>query len=221
MAQNTPLYKAGLVDRYVLGWDLCYQRYPGSPVEKEAWNHMKWNTEKRKIKDLHENPKNPRKLSKHQAEHLQRSIEKFGLCEPIVINPDGSIIGGHQRIRTLKKMGHKEVDVYVPERALDDKEIDELTVRLNKNTGDWDFDILANQWELSDLLNWGFSEQDFQIDVDVLQGTEPEESGENKEQRKCTMIITFMSPDHLQEAENKIAVIVDAYPGATHKVKIS
>lgn len=179
---------------------------------------MKWKIETRKIKDLHENPKNPRKLSKHQANHLQKSIEKFGLCEPIVINPDGAIIGGHQRLRTLKKMGNKEVEVYTPDRFFDEKEMDELTVRLNKNTGDWDFDILANCYDPLQLVEYGFSLED--LHLEEIPGTEQIDGDGKSQQRKCTMLITFTSPEHLQEAENKIAVIVDEYPGATHKVKV-
>lgn len=139
---------------------------------------MQWKLEKRKIKDLVGHARNPRKLSKHDAEHLQKSLEKFGQCEPIVVNADGTIIGGHQRVRTLKKMGTKEVDVYIPDVPLTDTEVDELNVRLNRNAGEWDFDVLANAWELPDLLDWGFTEDELSIDIDVIEAAEEgEESG--------------------------------------------
>ena len=96
---------------------------------------MKWKLEKRKIKDLKQHPRNPRQLSKKQAAHLKESLDKFGLCEPIVINQDNLIIGGHQRIKTLKKLEHKEVDCYIPERQLDEQEVDELCLRLNQLYG--------------------------------------------------------------------------------------
>lgn len=135
---------------------------------------IEWKLEERKLKDLRENPINPRRLSKHQAEHLQTSLKRFGVCEPIVINPDGLIIGGHQRCKTLKKLGHKTVPVYVPNRNLEEKEISELTIRLNRNTGDWDVDVLANSWDPRELVEWGFTEDELQIDVDVIEGTEPD-----------------------------------------------
>ena len=176
---------------------------------------VKWSLETRKIKDLKENPKNPRRMSKEQALHLEVSIAKFGLCEPVVINCDGLIIGGHQRVRTLKKMGKKEVDVYVPHEMLDDKKADELNIRLNKNSGDFDFDILANNWDAEELIEWGFTPEE--LHLDLLDCDEPEEK---EKSGKANMQITFLSSEHLQDAENKISEIVDRYQGATYKIKI-
>ena len=136
---------------------------------------MKWTLEKRKISSLREYAKNPRRLSKHDAKHLQESIEKFGQCEPIVINCDDTIIGGHQRLRTLKKLKYKEVEVYVPDSPLSEKEVEELNIRLNRNAGDWDDDMLANAWNLRDLLDWGFTQDELDVDLDVLEGTKTDE----------------------------------------------
>lgn len=178
---------------------------------------MKWSLEQRKIKDLHEYAKNPRQLLKDEAAHLQESLSKFGLCEPIVINRDGTIIGGHQRLRTLRKMGYKEVDVYIPDTALTEKEVEELNIRLNKNTGSWDFDMLANAWDPSDLIEWGFTAQELHLD-DL---PEIEEGGaEDSPKESTSMTINFKKPEDLQEAENKISVIVDEYEGAHYKVKV-
>lgn len=141
---------------------------------------MKWNFETRKISDLKNNPKNPRRLNKNDSEQLMRSLQKFGVCEPIIINTDNTIIGGHQRVKTLKKMGEKEVVVCVPESALDDRACDELNVRLNKNTGDWDDDVLANQWEIEDLLDWGFLPDELGFILD-----EDDKKEEEKEEHKC------------------------------------
>ena len=179
-------------------------------------SNINWKLEKRLIKDLHFNEKNPRKLNKSDAQQLQRSIEKFGVCEPIVINWNGTIIGGHQRVRTLSKMGHKEVDVYLPDAPLSEEEENELNIRLNKNSGDWDFDILANSWDPNDLVEWGFTMEE--LHLESLPPSEEEE--EQKLARNCSMTITFMDAGHLQEAENQISTIVDSYPGASYKVKV-
>ena len=126
---------------------------------------MEWKLEKRKIKDLKEFAKNPRSITKHQMKEIKKSLDKFGLCEPIVINTDDLIIGGHLRVRALPSLGKREVDVYVPDITLTEKEVEELNIRLNRNRGDWDFDMLANTWEADDLLNWGFAEYELQIDL--------------------------------------------------------
>lgn len=135
---------------------------------------IEWHLEERKIKELTNNPVNPRKLSKYQADHLKASLEKFGVCEPIVINLNNLIIGGHQRCKILKKMGEKTTAVYVPNRELNEKEVSELTIRLNKNTGEWDMDSLTNFWDVDALVQWGFNEDDFDINVDTLKGFEPD-----------------------------------------------
>ena len=89
-------------------------------------------------------------------------MDKFGLAEPIVINLETNvIIGGHARWLTLKSQNIRKCDCYVPNRKLTDKEIEELNIRLNKNiAGKWDFDILANEFESLELLDWGFNERE-------------------------------------------------------------
>lgn len=178
---------------------------------------MKWKLEKRKIKDLYEYAKNPRNMHKTQTKHLQESIKKFGQCEPIVINKDGTIIGGHQRVRTLRKMGHKEVDVSIPDNLLSEKEVEELNIRLNKISGNWDFDLLGNAWDPDDLVEYGFSMEE--LHLEEIPGKEEEEEEKNSN-KNSTMTIRFKDPEHLQEAENRISVIIDEYKGATYKVKV-
>jgi ParB-like chromosome segregation protein Spo0J len=118
---------------------------------------MKWELVTKKIKDLKPHPKNPRKLSQHDYEHLQKSLDKFGLIDKPIINSDGTIIGGHQRIAVLKKSGAKEIECWQPSgAALEQRDMDELNIRLNRNLGEWDWDVLANEWETKDLIEFGF-----------------------------------------------------------------
>jgi len=176
---------------------------------------VKWTVQQRQISELIENEKNPRRLTKEQGIQLERSIKKFGLCEPIVINTDNTIIGGHQRFRILKKMGHKDVAVYVPDEAISQKLSDELNIRLNKNSGSWDFDLLANAFEIDDLVDWGFTLGELHIDeLNESDVSETEKPGATK------MIIKFSNASQLQDAENRISVIIDEFPGATYKTKI-
>jgi hypothetical protein len=178
---------------------------------------MKWKLEKRKLSELHERKDNPRKLSKHDAEHLRRSIEEFGICQPIVATVDGEIIGGHQRFQALRKMGHKEVDVYLPLSPLSEEKARELCIRLNKNNGDWDFDALANGWDPESLVDWGFTMDE--LHLESIPDLDPDKEGTSAP-KKATITIKFEDADHLQEAENQIATIVDAYEGAVYKVKV-
>lgn len=175
---------------------------------------MEWKSEIRLLSDLLPNPHNPRRMSKKSAEDLAKSLGKFGVCSPIQINTNNEIIGGHQRAKVLQQLGIKEVEVKVPERELTKHESDQLNIMLNKVHGDFDDDMLANFYDLDLLLDSGFTEKDLQIEQ-----IDGEESDGQKKPSQCTMTIKFTEPEHLQEAESAISMIVDCYPGATHKVK--
>jgi len=122
---------------------------------------IKWHVESRKLVDLSDNPKNPRILTKKGLVDLKKSIGKFGLAEPIVINTDNQIIGGHARVQAMMGSGIFEVDCYVPDRLLTEDENHELNVRLNKNiAGEWDMDKLHVDFNTESLLEWGFTEKE-------------------------------------------------------------
>lgn len=127
---------------------------------------LSWTSKTVKVTDLKEYKSNPRIFNEKGLSDLKASINKFGLAEPICCNPDLTIIGGHARKKTLIELGIKEVLIHVPERKLNEKEIKELNVRLNKNqAGNWDFDVLANDFEMEELKEWGFDESELDINL--------------------------------------------------------
>lgn len=104
-------------------------------------------TEKRSLKDLKPAEYNPRKaLTPDDSEYqkIKRSIETFGYVDPIIINKDGTIIGGHQRHTVLVDLGYTEVDVVVLDLSKEDEKA--LNIALNKISGEWD------ELKLRDLL---------------------------------------------------------------------
>ncbi len=120
-----------------------------------------WRTERRRISDLVEWEANPRRLTEKQAADLAASLQKFGYVEEIVVNADGrSIIGGHMRRRVALAQALLDpeamVDVRIPSRSLSEQEGIELALRLNRNTGEWDYDALANSFDTDILQSWGF-----------------------------------------------------------------
>jgi ParB-like chromosome segregation protein Spo0J len=119
-----------------------------------------WSTEQRKISDLVPYPNNPRRLTEKQKTDLQKSIERFNLAEIPAINVDGTILAGHQRLKILASLGRGEetIDVRVPSRVLTPTEMQEYNIRSNQNTGEWDFDLLADEFGHDDLIEWGFEE---------------------------------------------------------------
>jgi len=133
---------------------------------------INWHPEKRDISELKPAEYNPRQLTEQQAKDLDSSLTKFSLADPIIINTDNTIIGGHQRINILKTQGVSAVDVRVPDRKLTIDEERELNLRLNKNLGEWDTNLLAN-FDEDMLKEVGFTPEElddiFQLDI------EPEE----------------------------------------------
>ena len=136
------------------------------------------------VKELKSAVYNPRKWSKEAIEQLKKSISKFGLVDPIIVNGAKSrkniVIGGHFRLKVAKDLGYKVIPVVYVNIA-DIKKEKELNLRLNKNTGDWDWDLLAKFSEnfLSDV---GFNSED----LDEIFGIDetPEQFDLEKELRK-------------------------------------
>ena len=142
---------------------------------------LEWHTEKRKIGELLPYEFNPRRLTEKQYKDLKKSLEKFNLVEIPAIDIDGTILAGHQRIKILAELygTDYEIDVRIPNRKLTEKEIQEYNIRSNKNTGEWDFEALANFFDVDDLLNWGFTEEELQIDLNIIENEEGKEEKEN------------------------------------------
>ena len=103
---------------------------------------------------------NPRQLTKDQYKHLQDSITRFGLVDPIIVNSNKErkniIVGGHQRVKVAKDMNIDQVPVLEIDLTYERER--ELNVRLNKNTGEWNWDELANSFDIAELTDWGFNE---------------------------------------------------------------
>jgi len=141
-----------------------------------------WKLETRNIKDLKKHPKNPRRLSKDQFRHIKHSMDKFGLIDKPIVNLDNTIIGGHQRIEVLKKDKVKEVQCWVPTSLIDDKDVEELLIRLNRNSGTWDWDLLANVWEVPELMEYGFQAEEM---FEELSDEKPKKEKKKKECPHC------------------------------------
>lgn len=127
--------------------------------------NLEWTTEKRKVADLIPADYNPRTISEKEKADLMASVVEFGKVVPIVINTgkrNNHLIGGHQRVEIYADLGwaEEEIDVRVPSRELSEKEERELNIRLNKNTGSWDWSKMTEQFDYDDLTKWGFEDDD-------------------------------------------------------------
>lgn len=143
----------------------------------------------RKISELIHPDYNPRYISEQDFSQLKKSLKKFEAVEPAVINTfegrENVIVGGNQRIRAAEALGWNVYPCY--HVSLTQGEESELNIRLNKNTGSWDFDKLANEFDVGELLDWGFDESELSCfgDVDSEPGlTDDDEVPEVPEEPK-------------------------------------
>jgi len=136
------------------------------------------------VNSLTDYSKNPRILTKDQFKHLKTSLDKFGLIDKPIVNLDNIVIGGHQRLNVLRSDNAEDVECWYPSRQLTDKEVEELNIRLNKNVGNWDFDLLS-EWDVPDLLEFGFTEFDLGLDISELQSKKETTGEEHHKKAVC------------------------------------
>ena len=113
-------------------------------------------TEKVSIKKIKNNPKNPRVIKNAKFMKLVESIKEFPQMldiRPIIVNKENIILGGNMRFRASIEAGLKEVTI--ARVNLTPEEEDEFIVKDNSNFGEWDWDVLANQFQLDELGDWG------------------------------------------------------------------
>lgn len=116
-----------------------------------------------KISDLKPTEKNPRQISKKDFEALKKSLKDFPEMRElreIVCDEEMRILGGHQRIKALKAIGETTVPVKKV-FGLTESQKDEFIIKDNIANGDWDWDILANEWNQDKLEEWGLEIEGF------------------------------------------------------------
>lgn len=112
------------------------------------------------LSTLQPNKDNPRTISKEQFQKLKTSLKKLPKMmqlRPIIIDKDGVIQGGNMRYKALIDLGYTEVPEEWVRLANDftKKELNEFIIKDNVGFGEWDYEMLANEWEDIDLESWG------------------------------------------------------------------
>ncbi len=130
------------------------------------------NTKIMKLSAIKQNPNNPRSINKDKFAKLVKSIEEFPRMlelRPIVLNKDNIVLGGNMRLKACKHIGLTEVPVVYAD-DLTEEEQRQFIIKDNVGFGDWDWELLANEWDVSDLNDWGLDLPD--MDVQVLEAEE-------------------------------------------------
>ena len=134
--------------------------------------------ESRKIFTLEFAEYNPRTISKKQFKDLKKSITEFGIVAPIVVNinkdRENVIVGGHQSVRALQDLGHESVLCALVDLPLQEEM--KLNLRLNKNGGKFDDDMLINYFDEEVLFEVGFTANDLDINIDKYEDNQLQEA---------------------------------------------
>tara|TARA_R110001606_G_scaffold24308_1_gene80574 strand:+ start:265 stop:795 length:531 start_codon:yes stop_codon:yes gene_type:complete len=113
--------------------------------------------EKVKISKVKLNPNNPRLIKDEKFKKLVNSIKELPEMleiRPIVVNSDMIVLGGNMRLKACKEAGLKEVYIIVADNLTEDQQR-EFLIKDNTSGGDWDWDMLANEWDNEKLNEWG------------------------------------------------------------------
>jgi site-specific DNA-methyltransferase (adenine-specific) len=139
--------------------------------------------EKIAISKIKLNPNNPRLIKDDKFAKLVQSIKDFPEMlniRPIVVNDDMIILGGNMRFKACKEAGLKEVSI-IKASGLSEEKQREFLIKDNVSGGEWDWDLLANEWEVEQLDAWGLDIPDFAVkeleaEEDEFDTTPPEVS---------------------------------------------
>ena len=137
---------------------------------------------KTKISEVKLNPNNPRLIKDDNFKKLVQSIKDFPEMldiRPIVVNADMIVLGGNMRLKACKEAGLKEVPIIVADNLTEEQQR-EFLIKDNVSGGEWDFEMLANEWDVEQLEDWGLDVPTFEAEVleateDDFDATPPEE----------------------------------------------
>lgn len=121
-----------------------------------------------KISEIKLNPNNPRVIRDDKFKKLVQSIKDFPKMleiRPIVVNDDMIVLGGNMRLKACKEAGLKEVPV-IKAADLTEDEQRQFIIKDNVGFGEWDWDVLANEWNSEELEEWGLEVGGFDINSD-------------------------------------------------------
>ena len=160
-------------------------------------------TQRVKLSQIKPNQNNPRLIKDDKFKKLVKSIQDFPEMlelRPIVVNSDMVILGGNMRYRALKEAGAKEVPIIIAENLTEEQQR-QFLIKDNVSGGEWDWDILANEWDTEELNDWGLDVPDFSTD-EILENEQKDLSGDLKE--TFEVIISCNDETHQEQVYNKM-----------------
>jgi len=159
---------------------------------------------KLKINELKPNESNPRIIKEAKFKKLVKSIQDFPEMlelRPIILDENNVILGGNMRYKACVAAGLKEVPVKIA-KGLTEEQKEEFIVKDNVGFGEWDWDILGNEWNNEKLGEWGMDvwQPEQAVDYSVLEDLDLGSTLEDKEAGVKRAIQIEFEPEHYDEA---------------------
>jgi hypothetical protein len=165
------------------------------------------------INDVNLSPTNPRVIKNKKFVKLVKSIKEFPdmlKVRPIVVDNDMVVLGGNMRLRACMEAGLKKVHI-IKASDFTEEQKREFVIKDNSSFGEWDWDLLANEWEINDLSEWGLDIPASYFDEDV----EPEFDMQQLDKdldiyinNKIKQIVMYLDSDQYEYALNKFDEIM-------------
>ena len=159
------------------------------------------------IKQVLPNPDNPRFIKDYKFEKLVKSIKEFPQMldlRPIVVNQDMIVLGGNMRLKACEEAGLTEVPIIFADNLTPEQE-KEFIIKDNSSFGEWDWDLLANEWNTDQLADWGLDIPNFDIDNEV----EDEKDLSDQLEQSFKIEIDLESEEEQEKMYNQL--IADGY----------
>lgn len=154
-----------------------------------------------KISEVKVNPNNPRIIKDDNFKKLVKSVIDFPEMlhlRPIVVNKEMVILGGNMRYKACIEAGIKEVPVIIAKDLTPEQE-NEFLIKDNISGGEWDWDVLANEWSNEKLVEWGLNI--WEISDDIKLDDYFEENGDSEKDQKFKIVLEYSETDFAEITE--------------------
>lgn len=129
------------------------------------------------IRQVRSNPDNPRFIKGDKFEKLVKSIREFPQMlelRPIVVNKDMVVLGGNMRLKACEEAGIEQVPIIFADNLTEEQQ-KEFIIKDNSSFGEWDWDLLANEWDIDVLNDWGIDVPNFDVEEPIDETPEKED----------------------------------------------
>jgi ParB-like chromosome segregation protein Spo0J len=163
-----------------------------------------------KINQIKSNPNNPRIIKDDKFKQLVESINNFPEMRdvrPIVVNKEMIILGGNMRWKAMQEAGVKEVPILVVD--WEEEKQNEFVIKDNIGYGEWNWDILANEWDSNKLNDWGLNVPEFkletkELDYSILDEADIQDQLNDMASSVRKAIQIEFEPEHYEEAQELV-----------------